>query len=161
MKSSYSLYLPPLLLAAIVLVLWLSPGTAAWASQPAFAAMPYLALGGSLLLGLLFTQTRIAFVSLFLAAITFLIHHAAFVDANPAKCQAVVFFASALIPGLAAWFYRSDERGVATPYGSRRAAVVLGITLLVFVLTAIRTFGFVALFLGLALLLGMIVASLG
>jgi exosortase/archaeosortase family protein len=47
------------------------PQSATWVNAGAFVAMPYILFGVAMLLGTFFTQSRVAFLSLLLAAATF------------------------------------------------------------------------------------------
>lgn len=116
--------LPAALVAGGVAAARLCP--AEWCRDRAalLLALPLSLHGLAALLGLLFVQSRIAWLSLLMAATTGMAYHASFVAGDVARARALVTLASILIPCLVPLFFRLAERGVLTPHGLRRAAPV-------------------------------------
>ena len=108
---------------------------AAWCRDQAalLLALPLALHAAAALLGLLFVQSRIVWISLLMAATTFLEHQAAFVARDPARARALAILASSLLPCLIPLFYRLNDRGIFTARGARRAALV-AVTLFILLL---------------------------
>jgi diguanylate cyclase (GGDEF)-like protein len=118
--------LPPLALAILVgALVAFHADTAGWADQSALIALPHVIFGVAILLGALFTQTRIAFLAFFFAVVTAM-GFAARSDGDLARLSALAFLMSLAAPPLTVLFHRLDERGLRPrTFGRRLLAVVL------------------------------------
>jgi GGDEF domain-containing protein len=135
----------PLLPAAalfvfLVLALASAPGVPAWAGDPLFSALPYALLGVAAVLGLFFTQSRIAYLCLALAALTLRVNASLGPAPRPESAAAAVFLASLGIPCLTGWLYHLRERGVFNVNVTARTAVVLAVAFVILTLPAISDF---------------------
>lgn len=114
-----------LLLFVIIAVLRYVPDASDWANSPAFRLMPYMMLILCFVLGACFHQSRISFLSLFMAALMMLISHAAFVMPDDRRLYAVVLLASIYFPVLVVVFYHMKEQGILSAQGYLKIAIVL------------------------------------
>jgi len=96
--------------------------------------MPYILFGVAILLGVFFTQSRVAFLCLLLAGATFFLEDAFFTRANPARGAAVLFLISVYFPPLAVLFYHLSERGMFNMHGLVRFLIVLSAVIVIFAL---------------------------
>ena len=124
----------PALLLIVTFLLPLIPGVEAWSRQPALLYLPYFLLGAALLLGLAFTQTRIAFIAAYVAVGGLFLNFTAFGDPDPARCQATLLLAAIFVPCVTAMFFRLNEQGLLTSYGGTRALAVLVALLFLYLL---------------------------
>lgn len=124
--------------AFVLLAVW--PWSAAWPQQPLFHYLPAALFVLAAILGLAFTQTRIAFVSLCAAAAITLLDYACFGVRDLARGDATLLLASVMLPILAAVFHRLNERGLFTPYGSTRLMTTLVLVVFLFILPMIKGF---------------------
>jgi len=108
-----------LLVGAIGLLL---PGSAALLNDELFTLMPYFALGIAFLLGIFFAQSRVSLLSLFSSTTVILLHATSggSADFRPAA----VLLAATTLPILALSLCVKPERGVLTPFGTRRFVCV-------------------------------------
>jgi diguanylate cyclase (GGDEF)-like protein len=134
------LAIPVVLLMGAVLLLTVWPWSADWPAQPLFHYLPAGLFALAAILGVAFTQTRIAFVALCAAAALTLLDHACFGAANPGRAAATLLLASIMLPILAAVFHRLNERGLFTPFGATRLLTVLVLTAFLFLLPLIEGF---------------------
>ena len=127
----------PLVLCLAAPILPLLPGSQLWPLQFGFRMMPYILFGLSVIIGLFFTQSRVCYLAILMALVTFLLEGT---GAGSGR-RSAVDLGTLVVPCVAAVFYHLNERGVLTSYGGRRAATILALGLAVTVLTAIPGFG--------------------
>lgn len=119
----------PLMGAAILV--GACPFSGGWAEASWFVLLPYVLYGVAAILGAGFTQTRILFGAVVVAWPLFLVDHYVFAMHDAGRGQSVMAAATVLIPCVTAAFYCLPERGIFTPHGAIRVAVLsvlLGIT---------------------------------
>ena len=144
MKTELSILVPGVCLVATVLALALFPGVGLLADSALFQSLPYLAIGLPILLGLLFTQSRVSFASLLLLIIAVLGHRWFFAASDLGRSQTLAAVSVVLWPCAVAVLYRLDERGVFTRRGAARAAAVGGLALALVLLPQISVLRAVA-----------------
>ena len=131
------LIFPAALYLASLLLLAVCPQAAVWPEYGSFVSIPYILFGVAALLGLFFTQSRVSFLCLLLAAVTFLLQHSFFMRPNPARGAAVIFLAAVYFPPLAVLFYHLGERGAFNMHGLIRFLIMLSAMLVILALPCI------------------------
>lgn len=124
-RKHISLLVLFLMLIVIVCVLRFCPEASGWAGNSSFRLMPYIVLLLCFVLGACFHQSRISFLSIFIAALMGLLNHSAFVVPDDVKLYSIVFLASVYFPLLVVVFYYMKEQGVLSPQGYLKVAIVL------------------------------------
>jgi diguanylate cyclase (GGDEF)-like protein len=132
MRSEYGIVAPGVLLLALILVLAFVPGVAAVGAAPFAVALPLVVLGLALVLGLVFTQSRVSHCAAVVAVITLQGGLWFFQPEAWADALSLEGLAAVLLPLFAAIQFRLDERGVLTAHGGSRAA---GLAVVLVVLT--------------------------
>lgn len=96
--------------------------------------LPHVLFGAAFVLGAIFTQTRISFLSLLLSLVTLILQHQ-LRQADPARTATVIFLSSIYLPPLAALLYRLPDRSVWTLDAVIRILVVLSAVAVIFLFT--------------------------
>ena len=139
LKDLFPVILPLALFAAAVAVLLKYPGATSWETSRTFRNLPYVTATVALLLGLFFAQSRVSFMSVLLALMVYLIDRMAFVAGDVEGARALVFLSSIYFPCVTALFYRLHERGIFTPYGYLRIAIVCSFAVVMILLPRVDT----------------------
>ena len=115
---------PPLALYVVFLLIprWM-PGFDEGAAQTWFRALPWVLLAASALLGLCFTQSRIALSGLVMAAGIYALQRGAAVDDNARLIAAIRTLSIIVVPSVTATLYRLNERGLFTLHGGLRLTI--------------------------------------
>jgi GGDEF domain-containing protein len=114
------------------------PGVEKWSDYPSFHLLPFFLAAISGLLGWLFVQSRLSFLSILTSVIAYLISRAIFIGSETDRAETLVLFASVYFPPLAALFYHLGERGVITFHGAVRLGIVVSAVGMIELLSRIR-----------------------
>lgn len=114
-----------ILFLAVLAVLRFVPDAAVWADSPGFRFMPHMMLLLCFVLGACFHQSRISFMSLFMAALILLVSNAAFTKPDDMKLHSLVLLATLYFPVLVVVFYHMKEQGIMSAQGYLKIAIVL------------------------------------
>lgn len=107
---------------ALVLGMWPEGHLSAGGVLP---YLPHVIFGVAALLGAVFAQTRVLFLSLAFSFVLAAANYHAFVKSHAGRAQVLVFLSSLYLPVLAAAFHRFSERGLWNAYGRSRVFLVL------------------------------------
>lgn len=130
-KKFTPLILPSILFVVLVFIFAACPYVVGTVSG-SLEYLPYILFATGLVLGGIFTQSKISFLCLFFAAVTFLADYSFFgISREVAWGKTVVLFSVIYIPPLAALFYRLGERGLLTIHAGFRSLVVLSAILMI------------------------------
>jgi len=124
LKDLFPVILPLVLFGSAIGVIKAYPEFASWSTSPTLRNLPYVTAAISMLLGFFFAQTRISFMSVLLALMVYLLDQAAFVTSDVEGVRALVFLSSIYFPCVVALFYHLHERGILTPRGYIKIAIV-------------------------------------
>lgn len=119
------LLLPAAVFAVLAGILSSFENAAGWVRYPSFLILPYLLMFIGFVLGAVFLQSRVSFMCLFLAVVTFYLDYAHSLGGRQGRCDTIVFLASIYIPVFGVLFYRLGERGLLTVDGYVRFVIVL------------------------------------
>jgi diguanylate cyclase (GGDEF)-like protein len=136
-KTWSPLIFPLVLFVGFVFVFAACPGAVVWAGSESFRYLPYILFGTGVVLGGVFTQSRISFLCVLFACITFLADYSFFVQDNVAKGRTVVLLSAIYVPSLTALFHRLNERGFWTTHAGFRGLLVLSAILIILLLPMI------------------------
>jgi GGDEF domain-containing protein len=125
----------PALLCLLVPVLAALPGCQDLALTAGFRLVPYFTLVLSLTLGLLFTQSRVSYLSIVMGVAVLLMDLALRGSADRTQLRACILLGTLVVPCFSAILYHLNERGVLTPYGGVRATLVVAAGLFMTVVT--------------------------
>ncbi len=124
MRRGTGFAVPVVVFLALTGLLSGSSRAAAWSQSPLLQVLPYFSFGLSVLMGHLFAQSRVFFLSLLLGAIAAGLDHWFYRRAMPAAGLTVTLLAGFYVPILTAVFYHLGERGVFNLHGAIRFVVV-------------------------------------
>lgn len=136
-KKFAPLFFPSIFFFLLVFIFAGCPFLAEWSLSESFRYLPYILFGTGALLGGVFTQSRISFLCLLLALVTFFADRAFFINNDVAQGRTVALLSVIYVPALAALFHRLNERGFWTSHAGFRGLMVLSAVLVVFVLPLI------------------------
>ncbi|MDD5519353.1 MAG: diguanylate cyclase [Kiritimatiellae bacterium] len=137
MKTWSPLIFPFLLFISLVLIFIVCPEITSWSVSESFQYLPYIFFGTGLVLGGVFTQSRISFLCLFFASITFLADYSFFIKCDAARGRTVVLLSVIYVPSLVALLHRLNERGFWTAHAGFRVLMVLSAVLVILLLPMI------------------------
>ena len=136
-KRFAPLIFPSILFVLLTFIFAACPFLAEWSLSESFRYLPYILFAAGALLGGVFAQSRISFLCLLLALVTFFADRAFFLNDDVGKGRTVVLLSVIYIPAMAALFHRLNERGFWTSHAGFRGLMVLSAVLVVFVLPLI------------------------
>lgn len=120
----------------VSLILWLSlaltlasafclvPIPAKWTENPAFGGLPTVLITVAVVLGSVFSQSRVIFICCLAGLSAFLTGLHGFTSADSERLRMTVFLASIYVPLLSLLFYHLQERGLFNRHGMSRMAIV-------------------------------------
>lgn len=138
-KDLFPVILPLALFAGTAGLIIAHPDAASWSVGPTVRNLPYVAAAISLLLGWFFAQSRISFLSVLLVLMVYLLDRAFFRTGDTESGSAVIFLSSIYFPCIAALFYHLHERGILTPHGYIKIAIVCSIVVVMVLLPRVDT----------------------
>ena len=113
-----------------MLVPHLAPAFDRWTAHAGFYFLPWILLAVSALLGLCFSQSRIAYGSVVIAAALYGVDAATFGPRPAADATVVRGLAVMLVPSVTVALYHLGERGLFTVHGALRFAVTAAVGML-------------------------------
>lgn len=138
-KSRIAVVIPVVVFLALILILRFHPAVPTWENYTSFKSIPYIVAMISLLLGIFFHQSKIAFLSVLLAAITYLLKHAEGNAESSNQAHALIFLSSIYIPPMMALFYHLTERGILTVHGYIRLIIIFSAIIVILLLPSIES----------------------
>lgn len=138
MNKWLPLLLPAVLYVVLVLLFVFVPEASGWSEYPSSRIIPYGLMVTGFVLGVLFHQSRISFICLFLAVVTFCLNRVYGSADFSSKSETVVFLSSIYLPLIGVLFYHLGERGVLTRDGYIRFVIILSALFVIFLVPNIE-----------------------
>jgi len=136
-KKWAPLIFPFVLFCVLAAVFAVCPSASSWSSSGSLQYLPYILFGIGGILGWIFAQSRVSFLCLLFAFLTFILHYYFFVKGDVGRGSAVILLSAIYVPPLVAIFHRLSERGLWTIHAAYRALIILSAVLVILLLPLI------------------------